>query len=120
MDITHTCTHCCRGRKVYRVSLDLYNEEGLLRRGVQRMKKFMFTCDYCSKKSFLDFYRFSHRDVLKLDYSEIKVNFSMKNETESSNKLSNQPSYTYRHDDSILLELPKKTGVSKNHLAQQI
>ena len=66
MDITHTCTHCCRGRKVYRVTLDLYNEEGILRRGVQRMKKFMFTCEYCSKKSFLDFYRFSHPDVILL------------------------------------------------------
>ena len=66
MDITHTCTHCCRGRKVYRVTLDLYNDEGILRRGVQRMKKFMFTCEYCSKKSFLDFYRFSHLDVILL------------------------------------------------------
>ena len=33
---------------------------------------------------------------LKLDYSQIKVNFSIKNETESSNKLSNESSYTYR------------------------
>ena len=66
MDITHTCSHCCRGRKVYRVTLDLYNDEGILRRGVQRMKKFEFTCEYCSKKSFLDFYRFSHPDVILL------------------------------------------------------
>ena len=43
---------------------------------------------------------------LKLDYSHIKVNFSMKNETKSSNS------------DSILLELPKKTGQSKNHLVK--
>ena len=42
MDITHTCSHCCRGKKVYRVSLDLYNDEGLLHRGVQKMKKFEF------------------------------------------------------------------------------
>ena len=53
---------------------------------------------------------------LKLDYSQIKVNFSIKNETESSNKLSNESSYTYR--DSILLELRKKTGVCKNHLVK--
>lgn len=66
MDITHTCSHCCRGRKVYRVTLDLYNDEGILRRGVQRMKKFEFTCECCSKKSFLDFYRFSHPDVILL------------------------------------------------------
>ena len=66
MDITHTCSHCCKGKKVYRISLDLYNEEGILRRGVQRMKKFEFTCDHCSKKSFFDFYRFSHPDVILL------------------------------------------------------
>ena len=66
MDITHICSHCCRGRKVYRVSLNLYNDEGILCRGVQRMKKFEFTCEYCSKKSFLDFYRFSHPDVILL------------------------------------------------------
>ena len=54
MDISHTCKHCFKGRKVYRVTLDLYNDEGILRRGVQQMKKFEFTCEYCSKKSFLD------------------------------------------------------------------
>ena len=66
MDITHTCIHCCRGKKVFRISLDLYNDEGILCRGVQRMKKFEFKCDYCSKKSFVDFYRFSHPDVILL------------------------------------------------------
>ena len=45
---------------------------------------------------------------LKLDYSHIKVNFSMKNETESS--ISNK--------DSILLELPKKTRSCKKHLVK--
>ena len=43
---------------------------------------------------------------LKLDYSQIKVNLS---ETESS--------YTSNRD-SILLELPKKTGPCKNHLVK--
>ena len=64
MDITHTCIHCWRGTKVFRISLDLYNDEGILRRGVQRMKKFEFKCDYCLRKSFVDFYRFSHPDVI--------------------------------------------------------
>ena len=64
MDITHSCGHCYIGKKVYRISLDLYNDNGILRRGVQRMKKFEFTCDYCLKKSFFDFYRFSHPDVI--------------------------------------------------------
>ena len=30
------------------------------------MKKFEFKCDYCSRKSFFDFYRFSHPDVILL------------------------------------------------------
>ena len=47
---------------------------------------------------------------LKLDYSHIKVNFSIKNETESSSYISNK--------GSILLELPKKTGYCKNHLVK--
>ena len=64
MDITHTCTHCHTGKKVFRISLDLYDDQGILRRGVQRMKKFEFTCEYCSKKSFFDFYRFSYPDVI--------------------------------------------------------
>ena len=66
MDITHACRHCCVGRKVYRISLDLYNDQGILRPGVQRMKKFEFTCNHCGKKSFFDFYRFSHPDVILL------------------------------------------------------
>ena len=66
MDITHTCSHCFNGKKVFRISLDLYNDEGILRPGVQRMKKFEFKCDYCSTKSFFDFYRFSHPDVILL------------------------------------------------------
>ena len=45
---------------------DLYNDEGILRPGVQRMKKYEFKCDYCSKKLFFDFYRFSHPDVILL------------------------------------------------------
>ena len=52
---------------------------------------------------------------VKLDNCQIKVNFSMK-KTESSNKLSNQSSYTYKDDDSILLELPQKTRICKTPL----
>ena len=66
MDITHTCMHCLNGKKVFRISLDLYDAQGLLKRGVTRMKKFEFMCTFCSKKLFLDFYRFSHPDVILL------------------------------------------------------
>ena len=44
MDITHTCMHCLNGKKVFRISLDLYDADGLLKRGVMRMKKFEFMC----------------------------------------------------------------------------
>lgn len=66
MDINHVCIHCLRGKTVFHISLDLYDEHGLLRRGVTRMKKFQFICNHCSKKSFCDFYRFSHPDVILL------------------------------------------------------
>ena len=44
----------------------MYNEEAVLRPGVQRMKKFEFICHYCRKPSFFDFYRFSHPDIILL------------------------------------------------------
>ena len=64
MDITHTCRHCGRGKKVFRISLDLFDDRGILRPEVQRMKKFEFECHYCFKKSFFDFYRFSYPEVI--------------------------------------------------------
>ena len=77
MDITHTCIHCFRGKKVFRISLDLYDAEGNLRRGVTRMKMFEFMCTYCWKKSFFDFYRFSHPDIIlllkRLDEQQTKL-----------------------------------------------
>ena len=66
MNINHVCPQCLRGKTVFHISLDLYDDNGILRRGVNRMKKFEFTCDQCSKKSFCDFYRFSHPDVILL------------------------------------------------------
>ena len=77
MDITHTCIHCLRGKKVFRISLDLFNAEGLLKRGVTRMKEFEFICTCCEKKSFLGFYRFSHPDIIlllkRLDEQQTKL-----------------------------------------------
>ena len=77
MDISHTCMHCLKGKKVYRISLDLYDDEGLLKRGVTRRKEFEFICTYCERKSFFDFYRFSHPDVIlllkRLDEQQTKL-----------------------------------------------
>ena len=66
MDITQICKHCLKEKKVFRVSLDLFNADGLLKNGVMRMKKFEFMCTQCGRKSFLDFNRFSHPDVILL------------------------------------------------------
>ena len=66
MDITHTCIHCLKGKKVFRINLDLFDAEGMLRRGVIRMKMFNFMCSCCGKKSYFDFYRFSHPDIILL------------------------------------------------------
>ena len=77
MDITHTCIHCLRGKKVFRISLDFYDAEGILKRGVTRMKNFEFICTYCWKKSFFDFYRFPHPDIIlllkRLDEQQTKL-----------------------------------------------
>ena len=66
MDINHTCIHCLKGKTVFHITLDLYDDHGLLRRGVTQMKKFEYHCEHCSKKSYCDFYRFSHPDVILL------------------------------------------------------
>ena len=77
MDITHTCMHCLRGKKVFRISLDLYDDQGLLKRGVTRRKEFEFICTCCERKSLLDFYRFSHPDIIlllkRLDEEQTKL-----------------------------------------------
>ena len=62
--ITHTCVNCLRGKKVFRMDLDLYDAEGKLLPGTRRMKIFDFTCQFCWKKSSLDFDKFSHQDVI--------------------------------------------------------
>ena len=77
MDITHTCIYCLRGKKVFRVDLNLYDAKGKLLPETRRMKIFDFMCPYCCKKSSLDFYKFSHPDVIsflkRLDEQHTKI-----------------------------------------------
>ena len=63
-EIIHTCGNCLRGKKLFRVNLDLYDAEGKLLPGTRRMKMFDFMCQFCWKKSSLDFDTFSHQDVI--------------------------------------------------------
>ena len=77
--ITQTCVHCLRGKKLFRVDLDLYDVEGRLTVvGTEKMKTFRFICQFCWKESPLDFYRFSHSNLicnlkrLQKQYNETK------------------------------------------------
>ena len=64
-NITQVCTNCLRGTKTFRVDLSLYDADGRLNHGVGNMDRFKFTCHFCWRNSQLDFYRFSHPDLIK-------------------------------------------------------
>ena len=64
INISQTCVKCLRGKKIFRVDLNLYDAQGKLLPGTRRMKKFNFTCSYCLFKSLLDFDKFSHPDLI--------------------------------------------------------
>ena len=64
-NITQLCVHCVRGKKVFRVDLNLYDAEGkLMIMGTEKMKTFRFMCHFCWKESPLEFYRFCHPDLI--------------------------------------------------------
>ena len=62
--ITQICTKCVRGEKKFRIDLRLYDDNGRLADGVETMEQFCFICTFCWKKTRLDFYRFSHPDMI--------------------------------------------------------
>ena len=66
--ITQQCNKCQRGAQTFQVHLSLYDANGLLinAAAVQRMDVFKFTCHFCWENTQLDFYRFSHPDVILL------------------------------------------------------
>ena len=64
-NITQACVHCLKGKKLFRVDLNLYDDEGrLLIHGTEKMKAFRFMCHFCWRESSLDFYKFSHPDLI--------------------------------------------------------
>ena len=63
-NITQKCSYCSKDKKIFRVDLELYDDSGTLKHGTKRMKKFHFTCRFCSKSTPLDFYRFSHPELI--------------------------------------------------------
>ena len=78
INITQACIYCLRGKKLFRVDLDCYDAEGrLIIIGTEKISRFRFTCQYCWKQSSLDFYKFSHPDLicyLKRSISTIRRN----------------------------------------------
>ena len=65
INITQACVHCLRGKKVFRVDLKLYDADGkLMINGTEKMKIFRFMCHFCWRESTLDFYKFSHPDLI--------------------------------------------------------
>ena len=65
-NITQVCRHCIRGSKLFRVDLSCYDAEGkLVINGSEQMNRFCFTCQFCRQVSSLDFYRFSHPDLIR-------------------------------------------------------
>ena len=63
--ITQQCCKCQRGSKTFHVHLSLYDASGRLNHQVQNMDEFKFTCHLCWENTQLDFYRFSHPDLIK-------------------------------------------------------
>ena len=65
LNITQVCVYCSRGQKVFKVNLDLYDDEGRLPIEIDKSVHFQFICCFCQQRTLLDFYRFSHPDVIK-------------------------------------------------------
>ena len=63
-NITQECVHCLRGSKLFRVDLSCYDAEGRLFIESKDMNRFRFICRFCWRESTLDFYRFSHPDLI--------------------------------------------------------
>ena len=62
--IRQVCHGCWRGEKEFRVDLALYDDARRLPESVHSMEKFSFICPLCCKKTKLDFYKFSHPDMI--------------------------------------------------------
>ena len=63
-NITQECVHCLRGAKLFRVDLSCYDDEGRLIVESNDMERFRLMCPFCWRKTTLDFYRFSHPDLI--------------------------------------------------------
>ena len=63
-NINQICINCLRGNQTFKVELSLYNPNGTLKNGVDKMDRFTFICSFCCRKTSLDFYSFSHPSMI--------------------------------------------------------
>ena len=64
-NITQECLYCMRGSKLFRVDLNCYDDhDGRLLIQPNQMEPFRFRCQFCHQTTTLDFYRFSHPDLI--------------------------------------------------------
>ena len=49
---------------MFRVDLKLYDANGKLQHGTDQMETFRFICHFCWRSTTLDFYKFSHPDLI--------------------------------------------------------
>ena len=63
-NITQECIYCLRGSKLFRVDLSCYDDNGRLIIQSNQMERFCFMCPFCGQNTTLDFYRFSHPDLI--------------------------------------------------------
>ena len=76
--ISQICINCLRGKRVFTIHLDLYDDFGRLAIGTDRLHCFQFICEFCWRKTSLEFYKFSHPDLicylkkLKQQHDEMK------------------------------------------------
>ena len=63
-NISQECVHCLRGTKLFRVDLSCYDNAGRLIVSGNDMERFRLMCTFCWRESTLDFYRFSHPDLI--------------------------------------------------------
>ena len=49
---------------MFRVDLSLYDADGKLRAGIDKMEQYCFICIFCWRTTSLDFYTFSHPSMI--------------------------------------------------------
>lgn len=64
--ITQLCRHCATGTHVFTIDLNCYDDNGVLTINKQQIAAlYSFDCEFCRRSTPLDFYRFSHPDMIR-------------------------------------------------------